>query len=119
MSVERGVLSLKRIILLAEIIVTFVPLRLRVTFLSLLKHTNLFNNFGHVMKSNFLSCFQSKVAKSAVHNLKVRERKEANIFGMFNSFTGKYHCPRCNITVLCVTKRMVVKVDCGSITKNM
>ena len=94
MTVERGVLSLKSIIiLLAEIIVTSLPLQSRVTFLSLLERTNdqtnSFNNFGGVMKSNFLSCFQSRVAKSAVHNLKERERKEANIFGMFNSFTGK------------------------------
>ena len=49
-----------------------------------LKHTNdqtkSFHNFCHVMKSNCISCFQSKVAKSTVHNLKVRERKEADIF---------------------------------------
>ena len=47
MSVERGVLSLKRIILLAEIIVTSVPQQLRVTFL-----TNL--NILMIKQSNFI-----------------------------------------------------------------
>ena len=50
------------------------------------------------MEFNCLYYFQSKVAKSTVHNFKVKEGKEADIFGMFNSFTGKYHCPRCDKT---------------------